>query len=139
MTEYTEVTEGLTTGEPLEKVYVRPPLGLMVKESPVQMVPLLTVSSGKLFTVTNESAEDTDTQPKELVPMTLYQVVEEGETTLEPPEYVYVLAPLATIVKEEPLQMVPLLTVMTGKGFTVTLAMAAMDETQPKELVPVTE
>jgi hypothetical protein len=41
-------------------------------------------------------------------------------------------------VKELPEQMSPLLTVIIGVAFTVTLDIANVEETQPAELVPIT-
>jgi hypothetical protein len=66
-------------------------------------------------------------------------VVTEGETTDEPPEKVYVAAPLGTMVKLLVLQMVPLFTVIAGLGATVMVVMACVGDKQPSELVPVTE
>jgi hypothetical protein len=50
-----------------------------------------------------------------------------------------VLAPEGNKVKVTPAQVVPLFTVITGKGLTETLEMAGLEETQPSEFVPVTE
>jgi hypothetical protein len=49
------------------------------------------------------------------------------------------LAPEAIRVKVAPAQIDPLFTVITGKGFTVTLEMAGLDEIHPNELVPLTK
>ena len=59
-----------------------------------------------------------------------------GLTTADPPEYVYVEAPLGTMVNESPGQIVPVLTVNVGFGFTVTELIST--SVQPLELVPVT-
>jgi hypothetical protein len=42
-------------------------------------------------------------------------------------------------VNEAPRHIVPLFTEMTGRVFTVTVATPGTEDTQPKELVPVTE
>ena len=60
-----------------------------------------------------------------------------GETTAEPLENVYVLAPLGTMVNELPEQIDPELTDMVGVAFTVKVIVAVL-ERQPK-FVPVTE
>jgi hypothetical protein len=61
------------------------PPGTIVKLFPEQMEPLLTVTSGLMWTVTLEMAGDAAWQPRELVPVTEYEVVEEGLTLKELP------------------------------------------------------
>jgi hypothetical protein len=43
------------------------------------------------------------------------------------------------MLKVDPLQIEPLLTLTTGNACTVTVATAVLDETQPSALVPVIE
>ena len=50
------------------------------------MLPLLTEITGTALTVTVEIAGAADTHPSGLVPVTEYDVVEEGFTLNEPPE-----------------------------------------------------
>jgi hypothetical protein len=78
-----------------------------------------------------------------LVPVTVYVVVEVGDTVLleplpKPPDQLYVLAPLALIVELLPVHMdVGLADAVTvGNGFTVTLTVAV--PVHPAALVPVT-
>lgn len=49
------------------------------------------------------------------------------------------MAPEALKVKDCPLQIEPLLTATVGRATAVTEATAVLEETQPAELVPVTE
>ena len=49
------------------------------------------------------------------------------------------LAPDGIIVNDCPAQIIPLFTEIEGKGLTETLLIAGEAETQPNELVPVTE
>ena len=52
----------------------------------------------------------------------------------------YVLAPLGLIVKELPIQIAPLLTVMVGSGLAMTVTLlTAVFELKHPELSPVTE
>ena len=55
---------------------------------------LKAVKIGNEFTVTDETANEADKQPKLLVPITEYELVIEGETTAEPDENVQLLAPI---------------------------------------------
>jgi hypothetical protein len=112
---------------------------MMLNELPVQIEPLLTATTGKAATVTDETAVLEPAQPCALVPVTLYEAVPVGLTVKVPPEIVYVLAPDGMIVKDLPEQILPLLTEITGTAFTVTVDTAVFDETQPAALVPVTE
>src|SRR6185503_15968520 len=120
VTLYEVVVVGDTTEVPLEKVYVEAPLGVIVKELPLQIVPLFTVIVGVALTVTKLTAVSAPMQPKALVPVTLYEVVVVGDTTEVPLEKVYVEAPEGVMVNELPEQIVPLFTVMVGVVFTVT-------------------
>ena len=63
-------TNGFTTFEPDEYVYVDAPLGDIVKDCPVQITPEFTVIVGVVFTVTLLTAVLTPIQPKALVPVT---------------------------------------------------------------------
>ena len=67
-------------------VYVLAPLGVIVNESPLQIDPELTANVGIAFTVTVLTTPVLLTQPDELVPVTVYEVVDVGLTTLEPDE-----------------------------------------------------
>ena len=62
---------GLTTFDPDEKVYVDAPLGVKVKLFPEQITPEFTLTVGVMFTVIVLTAVFIDTQPSELVPVTL--------------------------------------------------------------------
>jgi hypothetical protein len=53
ITEYDVLLNGLTTGPEGIKVYVLAPPGVMVKEFPEQILPLLTVIAGLALTVTS--------------------------------------------------------------------------------------
>ena len=63
-------TNGFTTFEPDEYVYVDAPLGDIVKDCPVQITPEFTVMVGVVFTVTLLTAVLAPIQPKTLVPVT---------------------------------------------------------------------
>ena len=85
-------------------------------------------------------------QPFASVPVTVYEVVEDGlAVTLEPVVelkfvdgvHAYVLAPFAVSVTELPLHTAAgVFTVTTGGGFTVTVTCAA--EVQPLAYDPIT-
>ena len=76
---------GVTTELPLEYVYVSAPLGTMVNDCPAQTDPEFTKIVGKEFTVTVLIA--VFVQPvSAVVPVTVYEVVEEGVTTELPLE-----------------------------------------------------
>ena len=62
------------------------PDGVIVNEFPEQIAPELAVISGALFTITVDIA--VEIQPIELVPVTEYWLVVEGETTDAPDEKV---------------------------------------------------
>src|SRR6478672_13294437 len=89
-------------------------------------------------TVIVATAEVLDTQPAAEVPDTVYDVVEDGETTGEPLEYVYVLAPVGLNVNELPGQIAPPATAITGIGLTVMFETAVGLDTQPVASVPAT-
>ena len=76
---------------------------------------------------------DVFVQPCAFVPVTVYVVVEVGETVTEPPVkfpgiQVYVAAPLAVIVVLAPIQIdvAVAVVVTTGDGLTVTVAVAVL-------------
>jgi hypothetical protein len=98
------------------------------------------VTVGNGFTVTLTVA--VPVHPAVLVPVTVYVVVELGVTVLlvpvpNPPDQLYVLAPLAVNTELSPLHIAAglALAVTVGNGFTVTLTVAV--PVHP-ELVPVT-
>jgi hypothetical protein len=104
---------------------------------PEHIVPLLIVITGKAETVIVLTTLVV-IQPLVAVPITPIEVLVVGARVALPFEYVYVLAPVGTIVNVAPLQMLPLFTVMVGLVAMVMLATAVFEATQPKELVPVT-
>jgi hypothetical protein len=69
-TVYVAFADGLTIAVPEEYVYVLAPEGIMVKELPAQMLPLLTDTTGNMCTVTLAIA-GADWQPLMLVPVTV--------------------------------------------------------------------
>ena len=60
---------GLTEAEPLEYTYVDAPVGIIVKEDPLQMNPELTAMVGTVLTVTDDTA--VLVQPAAVVPVTV--------------------------------------------------------------------
>ena len=62
---------GLTILEPDEYVYVEAPLGVMVKDCPVQITPELTVIVGVTVTVIVLTTPTKSEQPDALVPVTV--------------------------------------------------------------------
>ena len=100
------------------------------------MVGEFTVVTGIGFTVTVLTA--VDEQPKE-VPVTVYEVVTEGVTEIAlvtaPVDHEYEVAPPLVNVALAPSQIVLELTIVTGIGLTVTVAIAL--PVHPA-LVPVT-
>jgi hypothetical protein len=58
---------------------------MIVNDFPEQIVPLLTATTGKAATVTEETAVFEPTQPCALVPVTLYEVLPVGLTVKVPP------------------------------------------------------
>ena len=82
-------------------------------------------------------------QPSALVPVTVYVVVLVGDTVLElpeprPPDQLYVFAPPAVNLDDEPEHIVDgdAEAVTVGVGLTVTVTVAVL--VQPSALVPVT-
>ena len=97
---------------------------------------------GNGFTVTLTVA--VPVHPAVLVPVTVYVVVALGVTVLlaplpNPPDQLYVLAPLAVSTEVAPLHIADGLAeaVTDGIGFTVTLTVAVPEH--PSAAVPVTE
>jgi hypothetical protein len=122
--------------EPVFQEYVVPPAAVNVALCPLQIVGELTVIVGREFTVTVATAVF---EHPEVVPVTVYVVVEVGETVngfaVDPVFHEYVVPPAAVNVALCPLQIVGELTVIVGREFTVTVATAVFE--QP-EVVPVT-
>jgi hypothetical protein len=103
------------------------------------------VSFNPAFTTSDELtvtvATAVEEQPKD-VPVTVYEVVVAGVASavltpveVAPADHVYVVAPAAIKLAVNVGQIAGELTVVTGRGFTVTVDIA--DEVHPKE-VPVT-
>ena len=109
-----------------------------MNESPLQIAPEFTVKLGAVLTVTVLTTPTKSTHPVELVPVTVYEVVDVGLTTLDPDEYVYVDAPLGVSVKLSPEHITPLDTVKLGAVLTVTVLTTPTKSTHPDALVPVT-
>lgn len=114
------------------------PKGTITKLLPEQTEPEFTPKVGLGETLTVETAVLLLKQPAVLVPVIEYDVVALGFTVPFPLEYVYVPAPLGTITKLFPEQIEPLLTVIVGLAFTVTVAVAVFCAKQPAVLVPFT-
>ena len=115
------------------------PLADNIAEEPAHTDAELTVMTGALVTVTPVVFDLT--QPAAEVPVTVYVVLETGDTDkLEPVApvfHVYVEAPEAVKLAVEPEQIVAELTLTEGNALTVTLATTVL--AQPAALVPVTE
>jgi hypothetical protein len=118
------------------------PLAVNTELSPLHIADGLAVAAtdGNGFTVTLTVA--VPVHPAVLVPVTVYVVVEVGDTVLleplpKPPDQLYVLAPLAVNVEVCPLHIdVGLADAVTvGNGFTVTLTVVVAVHTS---LTPVT-
>src|SRR5688500_14566099 len=139
VTEYDGVQDGLVVKLPPVLVYVAAPAGMITAELPEQMVALFTEMVGVAFTDTDATAVFEEIQPSALVPVTEYDVVEDGLIVKLPPVIVYVAAPAGMITAELPEQMVAMFTEMVGVAFTDTDATAVFEEIQPSALVPVTE
>ena len=114
------------------------PLGVIVKLSPEHITPPDTVKLGAVLTVTVLTTPTKSTHPVELVPVTVYEVVDVGLTTLDPDEYVYVDAPLGVSVKLSPEHITPLDTAKLGVALTVIVLTTPTKSEHPVELVPVT-
>ena len=108
----------------------------MVNDFPVQILPLLTAMVGVGLIETVAIAGVLLTHPKALVPMTLQEVVLDGETVLLPLEYVQVNAPLGVIVNVLLGHIAPLFTLITGAEFTKILLLV-IDLIHPLVPVPV--
>jgi hypothetical protein len=117
--------------------YVVAPFAVKVVLFPVQIVADATVTVGVVTTVTVEVAVEVQLL---VVPVTVYTCVAVGDTEIPavfpPVLQAYPAAPLAFNEAVPPVQIVGLLTVTIGKGFTVTPAVAVL--VQPATLVPVT-
>ena len=124
--------------------YVLAPVPVIEVELPLQIIAFVTVvpTGGNGFTVTSRVA--VFVQPVAVkVPVTVYVVVEVGDTVIEPPLnepgiHVYVFAPVPVIVTDEPIQIAveDVVVPVGGKGFTVIVLVAVV--IQPVALVPVT-
>jgi len=125
------------------QLYELAPEAASVVVLPAQIVAELTVTLGKGFTMTEDTA--VLEQPLASVPVTVYCVEELGlaltlfpTTALKPVAglQVHTTALFAVRMVELPLQIVALFTVTLGKGFTVTVATAPLK--QPLPSVPTT-
>jgi len=124
---------------PADHVYVVAPPADKLAVCPAQIVGELTVIDIAGATVTVATAEEV--HPKD-VPVTVYVVVVAGVASavltpveVAPADHVYVVAPDAIRLAVNVGQIVGELTVVTGRGLTVTVATAV--DVHPKE-VPVT-
>ena len=152
ITVYVVVTTGIAvTDVPVEllsvaaglQIYVFAPLAVSVVDCPEQTVAGATVTAGRGLTVTATCVDPV--HPLLSVPVTVYVVVEIGFAVTGEPVVAlsavagvqeYVFAPLAVSVVDCPLQIVTGATVITGRGFTVTVT--CVDAEQPLLSVPVT-
>ena len=134
---------GLPVPKPPLQLYEVAPPAVSVEEAPLQIVEgdALNVAVGFAFTVTVAVA--VLVQPFPSVPVTVYTVVEDGDTVFglpvpNPPLQLYDVAPPAVRVEEAPLQMVEgdALNVTVGFAFTVTVVVTVL--VQPFPSVPVT-
>ena len=119
------------------------PVPLIVVDCPTHSVAAEVVvpTLGNVLTVTKRVTEAT--HPLAAVPVTVYVVVDAGETITGVPDkapgcQLYVLAPLAEMVVDCPTQIVALVidVVIVGKLFTVISRVAVA--VQPEADVPVT-
>jgi len=126
-----------------DQLYVFAPLAVNTELAPLHIASGLAVAltDGKGFTVTLTVA--VPEHPAVVVPVTEYVVVVLGVTVLlaplpNPPDQLYVLAPLAVITEVCPLHIAAGLAVAVtdGNGFTVTLTVAV--PVHPAAVVPVT-
>jgi hypothetical protein len=148
VTVYVVVALGVTVllapvPNPPDQLYVLAPLAVNTELAPLHIADGLAdaVTVGNGFTVTLTVA--VPVHPAALVPVTVYVVVELGVTVLlapvpNPPDQLYVLAPLAVNTEVAPLHIAAGLAdaVTVGNGFTVTLIVAV--PVHPAALVPVT-
>ena len=122
ITLYVVVVVGLTAIDVADEVvfhkYDAPPAAVNVAVAPTQikLADVLALMIGNGFTVTVLIADTAETQPTELVPIIEYVVVTDGVTLFEPPEKVYVNAPLGIIVNVLPAHILPELTAIIGSG-----------------------
>jgi hypothetical protein len=126
---------------PVDQEYVEAPEALKVAVAPKQIVGEFTVIIGKEFTVTVATA--VPVQPLASFPVTVYEVVDVGETVIgfvvAPVDQEYVEPPAAVNVAAVPAQVVGELTVIVGKGFTITVTVAVpLLPSQPVPSVPET-
>jgi hypothetical protein len=137
------VTVMLAAMSPVLQLYVFAPLAVSSELSPLHIAAGLAdaVTVGNGFTVTLTVA--VPVHPSALVPVTVYVVVALGVTVLlapvpNPPDQLYVFAPLAVNTELAPLHIAVGLAdaVTVGNGFTVTLTVAV--PVHPAVLVPVT-
>jgi hypothetical protein len=128
---------------PPDQLYVLAPLAVNSELAPLHIAAGLAVAVivGNGFTVTLTVA--VPVHPAVLVPVTVYVVVALGVTVLfapvpNPPDQLYVFAPLAVNTELAPLHIAVGLAdaVTVGNGFTVTLTVAV--PVHPAVLVPVT-
>jgi len=126
-----------------DQLYVFAPLTVNTVLAPLHIVAGLAVAVtvGNGFTVILTVA--VPVHPSAVVPVTEYVVVEFGVTVLlppvpNPPDQLYVFAPLAVITEVCPLHIAAGLAVAltVGNGFTVTLTVAV--PVHPAVVVPVT-
>ena len=126
-----------------DKLYVFAQLAVNTDVAPLHIAAGLAdaVTVGNGFTVTLTVA--VPVHPAALVPVTVYVAVALGATVLlaplpNPPDQLYVFAPLAVITEVCPLHIADGLAVALtdGNGFTVTLTVAV--PVHPAVLVPVT-
>ena len=128
---------------PVLHVYVLVPDPVSVEFDPGQMVAgdALALTVGRGFTVT--VTDVVPVHPAALVPVTVYVVVEAGDTTsgllVDPVLHKYVFAPAPVSVELSPIQIAAgdALAVTVGSGFTVTVTNAV--PVHPAALVPVTK
>jgi len=137
------VTVMLAVLPPVFQLYVFAPLAVNTDISPLHIADVLAVAVtvGNGLTVTLTVA--VPVHPAVLVPVTVYVVVALGVTVLlaplpNPPDQLYVFAPLAVNTDVAPLHIAAGLAVAVtdGNGFTVTLTVAV--PVHPAVFVPVT-
>ena len=124
---------------PALHVYEVPPPAVKLAVCPGQIVGELTVIVGKGVTVTVAIAV---LEQEPTVPVTVYVVLEEGEASavfvpveVAPALHVYEEPPPAVKLAVCPLQIVGEFTVIVGRGVTVTVAIAVLEQ---DPAVPVT-
>jgi hypothetical protein len=124
--------------DPLLQEYVVAPDAVNVADAPEQIASEFTVIVGVGLIVTE--ATPAPEQPAALLPVTVYEVLAVGETTIgfvvDPLLQEYVAAPLAVNVADPPEQIASEFTVMVGVRFTLTVPIAVPEH--PAALLPVT-